>query len=109
MKSAHGIFKKSPARKSDYLAANDIKMMDDVSERFPLKFCGHRWLENGKVLTRFFKVIEMMVKILREFKAAKKFPTKTNNFLYCCKAQHRACFLLIMNSLSALQGAWSLS
>ena len=51
-KAAHGIFKKSPARKLDYLAANDIEMMDDdssVSEHFPLKFCGHRWLENGKV------------------------------------------------------------
>ena len=47
MKAAHGIFKKSTARKSDYLAANDIEMTDDdssVSEHFPLKFCGHRWL-----------------------------------------------------------------
>ena len=54
---------KSPATKSDYLAANDIEMTDDssVSEHLPLKFCEHRWLENGKVLTRFLKVIEMMV------------------------------------------------
>ena len=42
MKATHGIFKKSPARKSDYLAANDIEVTDgdsSVSEHFPLKFC----------------------------------------------------------------------
>ena len=31
MKAAHGIYKKSPARKSDYLAANNIEMTDDDS------------------------------------------------------------------------------
>lgn len=79
MKAGHGIFKKSPARKSDYLAANDIEMTNDdssVSENFPVKFCGHRWLENGKVLTRFVKLIEMTVKFLKEYKAAKKFSAK---------------------------------
>ena len=83
MKAAQGIFKKSPARKSDYLAANDIEMTNDdssVSEHFPLKFCGHRWLENGKVLTGFLKIIEMMVKFLREYKAAKKFSAKDERF-----------------------------
>ena len=42
MKATHGIFKKSPARKSDYLAANDIEVTDgdsSVSEHFPRKFC----------------------------------------------------------------------
>ena len=54
-------------------------MTDDhssVSEHF----CGHRWLENGKILTRFLKVIEMMEKFLREYKAAKKFPAKDERF-----------------------------
>ena len=58
-------------------------MTDDhssVSEHFPLKFCGHRWLENGKILTRFLKVIEMMEKFLRDYKAVKKFPAKDERF-----------------------------
>ena len=70
-------------RKSDYLAANDIEMTDDyssVSEHFPLKFCGHRFQENRKVSTRFLKVIEMMIKFLREYKAGDKFPAKDERF-----------------------------
>ena len=56
LKAAWGIFKKSPARRSDYLSDNGIEEKYDdksTSSNFPLKFCGHRWLENGKVLTRF--------------------------------------------------------
>ena len=52
MKAALGIFKKFPVRKSDYSAVNVIKITDDdssVLEHFSLKFCGRRWLENGKV------------------------------------------------------------
>ena len=44
MKAAHGILKKSPVRRSDYLAANNIEMTDDgssVSEHSPMKFCAH--------------------------------------------------------------------
>ena len=83
MKAAHEIFKKSPARKSGYLAANDSEMTDydsSVWEDFPLEFCGHRWLENGKILTRVLKVMEMMVKFLMEYRAAKKFPAKGKQF-----------------------------
>ena len=68
MKAAHGIFKIPHKRKSDCLAVNDLEMTDDdssVSEHVPLKFCRHWWLENGKILKRFSKVIEMMVKVTK--------------------------------------------
>ena len=35
---------------------------------------------NGKVLTRVLKVMEMMVKFLMEYRAAKKFPAKGKQF-----------------------------
>ena len=70
MKAAHGIYKKSPARKSDYLAANNIEMTDDDSSM------AGEW----EILTRLLKVIEMMVKFLREYKAAKTFPAKDERF-----------------------------
>ena len=58
LKAAHGIFKKSPARRADYLSANGHEeRYDDKSlcAFFPLKFCGHRWLENGKPLLVFWR------------------------------------------------------
>ena len=59
MKAAYGVFKKnSPARRSDHITANDLEERHDdnsMTQLFPLKFCGHRWLENGKVLTRFLE------------------------------------------------------
>ena len=60
MRAAHGVFKKSPVRWADYLSANGIEERYDDSTFFPLKFCGHRWLENGKAISD--KLVIFLVK-----------------------------------------------
>ena len=63
LKASHSIFKTSPARRSDFLSDNHIEYRHDdqtVKSNFPLKFCGHRWLENGKALTRFLEVVDKL-------------------------------------------------
>ena len=69
MEAIHGVFKKSPARRSDYLRDNDI--YDDGNDQmlkayFPLKFAGHRWLENGKCLARYLEIYEKIGKFLKK-------------------------------------------
>lgn len=61
LKAAFKLFEISPARRADFLFANDI--VDDESEdedafEFPKAFCGHRWLENGPVITRVLELLE---------------------------------------------------
>ena len=49
----YSILKKSPAKHSDYLEANDLEESHEgksTAYLFVLKYCGHRWLENGKVI-----------------------------------------------------------
>jgi hypothetical protein len=67
LKALHGIFKKSPARRADYLEDNDIDDDDDDNQMkmyFPLKFCGHRWLENGKALARYLEIDDKVKRFL---------------------------------------------
>ena len=59
LKALHGIFKKSPARRADYLKDNDLVSNDDDNQMklyFPLKFCSHRWLENGRAMVRYLEI-----------------------------------------------------
>ena len=59
-KNIFSIFKQSPARREDYLEANnllDSHEDKDVGYLFPERFCGHRWLENGKVIKRAISVL----------------------------------------------------
>ena len=61
LKVAHGIFKKSPARRSDYLNSNNIgnnQNDQSLKTKFPLKFSGHCWLENGKCLTGLLEILD---------------------------------------------------
>ena len=63
LKNCFSIFKRSPARRSDYLQANDIHVSHegrDKSYLFPLKFCGHRWLENSKSLNRILEIFDKL-------------------------------------------------
>ena len=63
LKAAHGIFKKSPARRSDYLQDNGMKnnlSNQILKSNFPVKFCGHRWCENRKCLIRLIKLIDKL-------------------------------------------------
>ena len=83
LKTAHGIFKHSSARRADYLADNDIiDQHDDQAMRslFPLKFCGHRWLENGKATTHFMEIKEKVAKYLVLSKERKNWPAKDERF-----------------------------
>ena len=47
---------------------------------FPLKFCGHRWLENGKALTRFMEISEKIANYLTLLKKIKTWPPKDERF-----------------------------
>ena len=58
LKAVHGIFKKSPARRADYLSANGHEeRYDDKSlcAFFPLKFCGHGGWRMVKPLLVFWR------------------------------------------------------
>ena len=69
-KNTYSIFKISPARREDYLSCNGLLESHenkDVNYLFPDKFCGHRWLENVKVLE---KAIVLHGKIKEYFKMA---------------------------------------
>ena len=47
---------------------------------FPLKFCGHRWLENGKAITLFMEIKEKVAKYLTLLKERKNWPAKDDRF-----------------------------
>ena len=47
---------------------------------FPLKFCGHRWLENGKTISRFMEIKEKVTKYLTLSKERKNRPVKDERF-----------------------------
>ena len=60
LKNCFCIFKKSPARRSAYLKCNDLLVSHgakDISYLFPLKYCGHHWLENGKAISRIIEIL----------------------------------------------------
>lgn len=64
LKSCYVLFKDSPARRSDYLKSNNLE--DEHNEKsaaylFPLKFCGHRWLENSAVIARILNIMDKLV------------------------------------------------
>ena len=51
LKAIYSIFKLSPAQREDHLKVNELLEcceLKSVAYLFPQKFCGHRWLENGK-------------------------------------------------------------
>ena len=66
LRNCFSIFKKSPGRRSDYLQANDLHDAHegkDTSYQFPSKFCGHRWLENTKVISRIIDIFPYLQQI----------------------------------------------
>ena len=64
LRNSFYLFNKSPARRADFLHVNDIaeSEYDHSNHFFPLKFCGHRWLENGVVLSRAISLLPMLLK-----------------------------------------------
>ena len=93
LKAAHAIFKKSPARRADYLSANGHEERYDnksLCAFFPLKFCGHRWLENGKAITRFLKIIDKLATSMTNIKESKSFPKNDERFpLLLCNTKSK--------------------
>ena len=72
MKNCFPIFKKSAARRSAYLKCNDLFVSHegkDTSYLFPLKYCGYRWLENGKAVVRIIEILPYIKQYLKEKKA----------------------------------------
>ena len=60
LKSFYKSFNDSPARRADYLELNGLNEMHDQkcsSYLFPMKYCGHRWLENIPVIDRIIKIL----------------------------------------------------
>ena len=83
LKSCYSIFKDSPARRSDYLAANNLDTAHkgkDTLYLFPLKFCGHRWLENVKCLERAVEIIPYLTVYFNFLVREKKMPKKDERF-----------------------------
>ena len=84
LKSFYSIFKKSPARRSDYLKVNDLHSAleaKDSSYLFPSKFYGHRWLENGKAITRIIEIAPYLKRYMDFLVKEKKVPKKDDRFV----------------------------
>ena len=97
LKAAHGIFKHSPTRRADYLVDNDTNDQHDdeaMKSLFPHKFCGHRWLENGKAITRFMEIKEKVARYLTLSKERKNWPEKYERFPFLPKSTKSKIFLL---------------
>ena len=97
LQAAHGIFKKSPARRSDYLLDNGMaKNQNDqtLKSDFPLKFCGHCWLENGKCTRKYTRSMDLIDKISIFLKKSKdeerkNFDAKDEHFPLLLKTHHQ--------------------
>ena len=84
LKDCFGIFKKSPARRLDYLEANGLHESHDGQDTaylFPLKLCGHRWLENSKAIIRMLEIWEYIRKYFSFLETEKQFPKKDERFI----------------------------
>lgn len=62
LKSLYYLFKESPARREDFFKVTE-------ASKLPLKFCGHRWLENVPAAER---ALQIWPAILRYLSAVKK-------------------------------------
>ena len=83
MEATHSIFKISPSRKEDYLKVNELLESYEskcVACLFPQKFCGHRWLENGKALKRAIESHSYLKRYFSYLKEEKKIPPKDDRF-----------------------------
>ncbi|XP_060799406.1 uncharacterized protein LOC132901006 [Neoarius graeffei] len=69
LSSMYRLFKDAPARREDYMTVNGLTTGADSN--FPLKFCGHRWLENEPVLTRALEVWDRVIKYVEAVVAKK--------------------------------------
>ena len=84
LKAIYSIFKLSPARREDHLKVNEILKShesESVVYLFPQKFCGNRWLENGrKALKTAIELYSYFERYFSYLKEEKKIPPKDDRF-----------------------------
>jgi hypothetical protein len=73
LSSIYWLFKDTPARREDFTACTSCTM-------FPLKFCGHRWLENVPVCERAIVMYDHVVKYVTAVREKKYTDPKTKSF-----------------------------
>ena len=82
-KNFYSLFKKSRAKLSDYLEENDLQESHESKSTaylFPLKYCEHRWFENGKAINRLIDIQPYLKLFLEHLTENKKFPNQDNRF-----------------------------
>ena len=68
VRNCHSIFKKSLVKKSNCVAANDFQSIHEGKDTlylFPLKFYGHRWLENTNMICRILEIFPYLKKYFK--------------------------------------------
>ena len=88
-------FQKSPTR-NGFLLANELHESHDGKDTnylFPLKYCGHMWLENGKVMSRLIEILQMVCKYIDSLK---KVPKNDERFTVVKEACHNPIFICIL-------------
>ena len=76
-------FKIAPARKEDFLKANDLleeHEFKDSAYLFAQKFCSHRWLENGIAMIRPIEMRDNLKRYLSFAKDQRSVPKKDDRF-----------------------------
>jgi hypothetical protein len=84
LKSCYVVFHNSPARRADYLHANNIDDREETASDFPQSFCGHRWLENGGAIQRLVHIIDKIqnyVQYIQRQPVSKRPTSSSFNFL----------------------------
>lgn len=85
LKSSFIVFRNSPARRADYLNANNIETSEENASEFPKSFCGHRWLENGPVIERLLNIIEKIQKYVHHIQRQPQSKRPTSSSFNCLR------------------------
>ena len=89
----HSIFKQSPAKRNYFLLSNELHESHEGKETnylFPLKYCGHSWLENGKIMSRLIEILHLVRKYIDSLK---ELPKNGERFIVLKKACHNPGFI----------------
>ena len=85
LRNCYSIFKKSLAKRSDYLEGNDLQESHEgkyTTYLFPLKHYGHRWLENRSAVKRLVDIQPYLKQYFEYLTENKKFPKKDDRFVF---------------------------
>ena len=82
LKAMHKILDESPARRDVYLRVGD-------SEKFPLKFCDTRWIEDLRVAERALEIWTSILSLIKHFEGLSVSKRPQNNKSYDRLVQNR--------------------